>query len=300
MMASTLARIRTIETGGWRWRILSFDREGGWRNSLLMMKRPILLAKVLVLSLALIPFAAEADMEKKSIDYRDGDAQLQGLLVQKKADGDSKRPAVLICHQWMGLTEYEEMRAEMLADLGYVVFALDIYGKGVRPADRGEAAQMAGKYKGDRDLLRGRAKAGLRALLEQPNVDTEKVAVIGYCFGGTTALELARSGAEVAGVVSFHGGLSTPDPTDAQQIQGTILALHGAVDPHVPVEEVLAFGKEMEEADVDWRLVSYGGAVHAFTQKHAGDDPSTGVAYDEKADQRSWQAMRSLFDEVFE
>jgi dienelactone hydrolase len=265
-----------------------------------MMRRISLLVKLSLLSAALFPLAVRADIEKKPIGYTDGDTKLEGILVQETSTDADKRPSVLICHQWMGLTDYEEMRAEMLAKLGYVVFALDIYGKGVRPADRGEAAQLAGKYKGDRDLLRSRAKAGLNALLGQPNVDPAKVAVIGYCFGGTTALELARSGAEVAGVVSFHGGLSTPDPKDAEQIQAKILALHGAVDPHVPIEEVLAFGKEMEEADVDWQFVSYGGAVHAFTQKHAGDDPSTGVAYDEKADQRSWQAMRSFFDEVFE
>ncbi len=264
-----------------------------------MMKRSIAPFLIALTFLIVVP-TLHAEVDKKEVSYKEGDTDLQGLLVQTPPSEPGKRPGVLICHQWMGLTDYEEKRAEMLAELGYVVFALDIYGKGVRPADRGEAAKTAGMYKGDRELLRARASAGLKVLQEQPNVDASKIAVIGYCFGGTTALELARSGADVAGVVSFHGGLSTPDPKLAEQIKAKILALHGAVDPHVPVDEVLAFGKEMVDADVDWQFNSYGGAVHGFTQWHAGDDPSTGVAYDESADKRSWQAMKSFFVEVFE
>jgi len=264
------------------------------------MKKPYAVPFLIALTLVALVPSLRAEVDKKQVSYKEGDTELQGLLVQTPPSEPGKRPGVLICHQWMGLTDYEAMRAEMLAELGYVVFALDIYGKGVRPADRGEAAETAGSYKDDRELLRARANAGLKVLQEQPNVDASKIAVIGYCFGGTTALELARSGADVSGVVSFHGGLSTPDPKLAEQIQAKILVLHGAVDPHVPVEEVLAFGKEMVEADVDWQLNSYGGAVHAFTQAHAGDDPSTGVAYDESADKRSWQAMKSFFAEVFE
>lgn len=255
---------------------------------------------LLALSLLIAVPSVHAEGDKKKVAYQQGDTDLQGLLVQTPPSEPGKRPGVLICHQWMGLTDYEEKRAEMLAELGYVVFALDIYGKDVRPADRGEAAETAGAYKDDRELLRARANAGLKILQDQPNVDKSKIAVIGYCFGGTTALELARSGADVAGVVSFHGGLSTPDPKLAEQIQAKVLALHGAVDPHVPVDEVLAFGKEMVDADVDWQFNSYGDAVHSFTQWHAGDDPSTGSAYNESADKRSWQAMKSFFAEVFE
>lgn len=239
-----------------------------------------------------------AEVEKTKIDYFDGDVALQGLLVRKNTEEVAKRPAVLVCHQWMGLTDYEEKRASMLAEMGYVVFALDIYGKGVRPTDRGAAAELAGKYKGDRALLRSRAAAGLKVLQESPSVDAEKIAVVGYCFGGTTALELARSGANIAAVVSFHGGLSTPDPELAKQIKAKILVLHGAADPHVPADEVLAFGKEMNAAGVDWQLFAYGGAVHGFSQWHAGSDPSSGVAYDKRADERSWQAMQVFFAEV--
>jgi len=264
-----------------------------------MNKRSVALFLLILAYLTFVP-TLRAEVDKKPINYQQGGTGLEGLLVQTPPAEPGKRPGVLICHQWMGLTDYEEKRAEMLAELGYVVFALDIYGKGVRPADREEAAKTAGMYKGDRELLRARANAGLKVLREQPNVDASRIAVIGYCFGGTTALELARSGADVAAVVSFHGGLSTPDPKLAEQIKAKILALHGAIDPHVPVDEVLAFGKEMADANVDWQLNSYGGAVHSFTQWHAGDDPSTGVAYNESADKRSWQAMKSFFAEVFE
>jgi dienelactone hydrolase len=130
-------------------------------------------------------------------------------------------------------------------------------------------------------------------------VDGKRLAAIGYCFGGTTVLELARSGAEVRGVVSFHGGLDTPNPGDAKNIKGAVLALHGADDPHVPPRQVAAFEEEMRSAGVDWQMIVYGGAVHGFTNPANGSNPSTGVAYDEKADRRSWEAMRSFFTEIF-
>src|SRR6185436_16846770 len=189
--------------------------------------------------------------------------------------------------------------SEMLAKLGYVVFAADIYGKGVRPADVKEAAGFAGKYKGDRALLRRRVNAAFDVLKRQELADPRRLAAIGYCFGGTTALELARSGAELQGVVSFHGGLSSPAPDDARKIKARILALHGADDPFVPAPEVAGFEAEMRAASVDWQLVAYGGAVHSFTQKEAGNDNSKGSAYNEKADQRSWEAMKTFFGEIF-
>src|SRR5438552_11685480 len=153
------------------------------------------------------------------------------------------------------------MRARMLAEMGYVAFACDIYGKGVRPASMQEAGAQAGKYKGDRALLRQRVRAGFDTLLKQEGVDAKHVAAVGYCFGGTTVLELARSGADVNGVVSFHGGLDSPTPEDAQHIKGRVLALTGGDDPNVPPAQVAAFEDEMRKARVDWQRVSYGGAV---------------------------------------
>jgi dienelactone hydrolase len=140
----------------------------------------------------------------------------------------------------------------------------------------------------------------LEALKNHPLVDPNRVAAIGYCFGGGTVLELARSGAELAGVVSFHGNLNTPNPEDAKNINCKVLALHGADDPHVPQEHVLAFQDEMRSGGVDWQMVLYGGAVHSFTNPASGNDPSKGVAYNERADRRSWRAMKSFFAELFE
>jgi len=187
----------------------------------------------------------------------------------------------------------------MLAQLGYVAFCADIYGKGVRPKDPQEAGPLAGKYKSDRQLLRARVNAGLEALRQQPLVDPKRIAAIGYCFGGTTVLELARSGADIAGVVSFHGGLDSPTPADGKNIKCKILVCHGADDPFEKPADLAAFQSELRDAKVDWQLIEYGGAVHAFTQPMAGNDNSKGAAYNEKADKRSWEAMKQFFAEIF-
>src|SRR5207247_1844817 len=196
-------------------------------------------------------------------------------------------PGVLIVHQWKGLSDYEKRRAEQLAKLGYNVFAVDIYGKGIRPKDAKDAAAEAGKYKSNRALLRARVRAGLEVLQKHELTDPKRTAAIGYCFGGTTAIELARSGADLAGVVSFHGGLDSPDPDIGKNIKCKVLALHGADDPFVRAKDVAAFEEEMRSGGVDWQLVKYGGAVHSFTDSSAGNDNSNGAAYNEKADKRS-------------
>lgn len=239
-----------------------------------------------------------AAIKTETVEYKEGDTPLEGVLIYDDSIVN-KRPGILIAHQWKGLTDYEKKRGEMLAKLGYVAFAADIYGKGTRPKDVQEAGQFAGKYKDDRDLLRKRVNAGFEQLKKSRFVDPEKTAAIGYCFGGTTVLELARSGADVDGVVSFHGGLGTPTPEDAKEIKGKVLALHGADDPHVPPAEEQAFEKEMREAKVDWQLVAYGNAVHSFTDWNAGNDNSKGSAYNEKADKRSWEDMKDFFNELF-
>ena len=241
---------------------------------------------------------AQAQIHTETVEYKQGDAVLEGYLAYDSSI-KGKRPGVLIVHQWKGLTDYEKKRAEMLAKLGYVAFALDIYGKGIRPKSAQEAGAQAGKYKGNRELLRTRAQAGLAVLEKQELTDPKRVAAIGYCFGGTTVIELARSGAEIAGVVSFHGGLDSPHPEDGKNIKCKVLALQGADDPFVPAKDIAAFEDEMRQAKVDWELVKYGGAVHSFTEKEVGDDPSKGAAYNEKADRRSWEAMQQLFAEIF-
>jgi dienelactone hydrolase len=251
----------------------------------------------LLLSLLASPVLLGA-IKTERVEYRDGDTVLEGFVAYDDARA-GKRPGILVVHQWMGLTDYEKKRCEMLAELGYVAFAADIYGKGVRPANPGEAGGFAGKYKGDRPLLRRRVNAGLEKLKTLETCNTAKTAAIGYCFGGTGVLELARSGADVAGVVSFHGGLASPTPSDASRIRGKVLALHGADDPYVPAAEVTGFEKEMRDAKCDWQRVAYGGAVHSFTHWTAGTDNSKGAAYNEKADLRSWAAMKSFFAELF-
>jgi dienelactone hydrolase len=183
--------------------------------------------------------------------------------------------------------------------LGYVAFCADIYGKGVRPADTKEAGAQAGKYKKDRALLRERVNAGLAELKKSELVDAKRTAAIGYCFGGTTVIELARSGAEVLGVVSFHGGLDSPTPADGKNIKGKVLVCHGADDPFVKAADLAAFEEEMRAAQVDWTLIKYGGAVHAFTQPLAGNDNSKGAAYNEKADRRSWAALKLFLAGIF-
>lgn len=241
---------------------------------------------------------AEAKVVGKSVTYREGKETFEGYLAYDDAS-TAKRPGVLVVHAWMGLDEYAKKRADMLAELGYVAFAADIYGKDHRPKNTDEAGQLAGKFKGDRKLLRERATLGLEELKKQPLVDGQKIAAIGYCFGGTTALELARTGAPLAGVVSFHGGLDSPAPADGKNIKAKLLVLHGAADPYEKREDMDAFIKELTDANVDWQLKMYGGAVHCFTHFLDKGDKAKGCAYDERADHRSWNDMKGFFTEIF-
>jgi dienelactone hydrolase len=251
-----------------------------------------------VMMLALGASAASAEVRTKVVEYKQGDTVLEGYLAWNDSM-QPPRPGVLVVHQWMGLTEYERMRAQQLAGLGYVAFAVDVYGKGVRPATMAEAGALAGKYKSDRALLRSRVSAGLAVLRGNGMVDAKRTGAIGYCFGGTSVLELARSGADIAGVVSFHGGLDAPDPDDGKGIKAKVLILHGADDPYNSAKDIAALQQELRAGGVDWQMVSYGGAVHSFTQKAAGSDASTGAAYNERADRRSWEAMKDFLAEIF-
>ena len=254
---------------------------------------------LLAVVMVLVAQSAQARLVTKNVEYRQGDAVLEGYLAYDDSV-KGKRPGVLVVHEWTGVNSYVKKRAEQLASLGYVAFAADIYGKGVRPSTPEAAGKEAAKYRGtDRGLIRARARAGLDALAASPLADTSRLAVIGYCFGGTAALELARSGANLLGTVSFHGGLDTPDPADALKIRGKVLALHGADDPHVPPAQVAAFQQEMRQAKVDWEMVYYGGAVHSFSNPDSGNDPSKGVAYNAEADRRSWEEMKLFFAEIF-
>jgi len=253
---------------------------------------------LLVILVSLSSVNVQAALRTEVVEYKYGDVVLEGYLAYDDAV-KGKRSGVIVVHEWWGLNPYARMRTEQLAKLGYIAFAIDIYGKGVRAKDPAEAGSLSGIYRGNRPLMRSRANAGLEVLRNHPLADVNRIAAIGYCFGGTVVLEMARSGAELAGVVSFHGGLSTPNPSDAKNIKGKVLVLHGADDPAVPPDQVIAFQDELRKAGVDWQMVSYGGAVHSFTNPEAGNDPSRGAAYNEKADNRSWEAMKTFFGEIF-
>jgi dienelactone hydrolase len=241
---------------------------------------------------------AAAALKSQIVEYRQGGTVLEGYLAYDDAVA-GKRAAVLVMHEWTGINPYITGRVDQLARMGYVAFAADIYGKGIRPQTMEEAGKQASLYKGDRPLLRARARAGLDALLKQPQADPARVAAIGYCFGGTAALELARDGAPLAGVVCFHGGLQTPLPAGKGGVKAKVLVLHGGDDPYVPAAEVAAFQEEMRTAGADWTFTAYGGAVHSFTNPDSGNDASKGAAYSAPADRRSWEAMKSFLAELF-
>jgi dienelactone hydrolase len=229
-----------------------------------------------------------AKVKTELITYKDGSAELEGFLAYDDAV-KAPRPGVLVVHDWTGLQEYTKTRTTQLAELGYVAFAADIYGKGVRPTDPKECGVQAGTYKNDLPLLRRRVLLGLDELKKQTRVDAKKLGAIGYCFGGTSVLELARSGADVRGVVTFHGGLGTTLPAEAGKIKARLLICHGGADEYVN-KEVPAFKAEMERAKADMKFVTYEGSQHGFTKP--------GPAYQEKADKESWAAMRRFFGEV--
>lgn len=235
-------------------------------------------------------------MAGEIVNYKDGDVELEGYLARTSA---KNAPVVLVIHQWKGLSDNERMRADMLASLGYNALAIDVYGKGIRPQTVEAAGAEATKYKSDPVLARKRVTAALDYARTLQGMDTSRIAAIGYCFGGTMALELARSGADIKSVISFHGGLGTKAPvTKAGVIKASVAAHHGADDTYVPPAEVETFIAEMNTAKADWVFTSYAGSVHAFTQKESGNDPSQGIAYNEKADRRSWASAVNFLKET--
>lgn len=257
-----------------------------------MKRLPLLFAGV-AMSAAVV-----AATETSIVEYQIDDTTFKGY-VAVDSTREGKLPGVLVIPEYWGLNDYVKNRARQLADLGYVAFVADMYGDGKVTGDSQQAGQWSGEVKGDRMLMRRRAAAGLEQLKKQEKVDTEKLAAIGYCFGGTGVLEMARSNMDVDGVVSFHGGLATGDAETSETIKPKVLVLHGAVDPHVKPAEVQEFAREMKTANADWQLIAYGSAVHAFTNPDAGNDPGKGAAYNELADKRSWEAMKAFFAEIF-
>ncbi|MGE4132256.1 MAG: dienelactone hydrolase family protein [Bdellovibrionales bacterium] len=242
--------------------------------------------------------ATKSSIQTEVVDYKVGRQAMRSYIYfdSKLA---AKRPAILLVHDWMGMGEFVQKRAQELAEEGFTTMAVDIYGRDVQPKDPKEAGTTAGLYKKDRKLLRERVRAGFDRLMKHKTVVGDKSVAMGFCFGGMTALELARSGAALSGVVSFHGNLDTPTPADAKSIKGRILILHGADDPHVPPAQIADFEREMKAAKIEYQIIQYPGAVHAFTNPNAGSDPKTGAAYNAEADKNSKIAMHDFLRELF-
>lgn len=238
-----------------------------------------------------------SNAQQRDISYTDGDQKLLGILSSPQKALD-KKPGILILPAWMGIQEHSKQVAQKLADMGYYAFVADIYGVGNKPTDTKEAAERSGQFKNDVEKYRKRISLALEQLIKQ-GANADEIIVIGYCFGGTGALEAARANMPVKGVVSFHGGLKHSAQQTGTPIKPKILVLHGADDPYVPKEEVDNFITEMKQSKADWQLNMYANAVHAFTEPAAGNDNSKGAAYNEKADKRSWQAMLQFFSELF-
>jgi dienelactone hydrolase len=250
-----------------------------------------------VLMVALLAGGAQAKLVTRTVEYTQGDTVCKGYLAYDDA-APGKRPGVLVVHEFWGLNDFARKKAEQLAQMGYVAFAADIYGGGQVTKDFQEAAKWSAALKNNPPLLRARALAALKALSAHEPTDPRRLAAIGFCFGGTTVLELAYAGADLVGVVSFHGGLPPAQPEDQKRLKARFLILHGADDPHVPPTEVMRFLEAIREG-VDWQLIAFGGVVHSFTNPEAGRDKSKGVAYDPLAAKRSWRYMQVFLEEIF-
>ena len=236
-------------------------------------------------------------MKKQLVDYNDGSTELEAFVAYEEAD--SPKPLVLVVHDWSGRRDFACKAAERVAGLGYVGMAVDMYGKGVFGSD-GDAelnSSLMDPLASDRAMLRDRIASALVAGRNLSQVDASKVAAMGYCFGGMCVLELARSGATVAGVISIHG-IFSPGDIPNKDIKARILCLHGHDDPMVPPDQVLAFETEMTKAGADWQVHAYGNTMHAFTNP-AANKPDFGTMYDEVAERRTYQALANFLDEIF-
>jgi dienelactone hydrolase len=254
-----------------------------------------LLSLIVVIAMTLPAFAA---VKTEEVAYTHGGVTLRGLIAYDDAAGE-RRPGVLVVHEWWGCNDYAKKRAAMLAEMGYVAFACDMYGEGRTTVKGEEAGQWSRQFQGQDDLRVGRMEAGLKVLREHRLVDAARLAAIGYCFGGTSVLKLACAGADVKAVVSFHGSLWDLSEAEAARIKCKVLICNGAADTFIPVDVKNKFVATLEAAKTDYQFNDYGGAVHSFTNPNAGKAGITGVAYQEAADRRSWADMKRLFDEAF-
>jgi dienelactone hydrolase len=255
-----------------------------------------LAASVLVTAVLSLPLAAGAGEE---ITYSAGDTALEGYLA--RPDGDAKRPGVLVVHEWWGNNDYPRKRADMLAELGYVALALDMYGEGQVADHPRDAGRLAGEVRQNMDVGEQRFRAALELLASQPDVDPDRIAAIGYCFGGSVVLEMARRGLPLAAVASFHGSLGGLSPVQPGAVKARVLVLNGADDGFIKPEQIEQFKAEMNAAGADYRFVNYPGAMHGFSNPDAtesGKKFGIALAYHPEVDARSWEEMQALFDQT--
>ena len=259
-----------------------------------MKKWIVIISGILVLAAAVV----QAEIIAEAVSYAHGNVKLKGHMVYDDAF-PGKRPGVLVVHEWWGLNDYARMRAGKLASLGYVAFALDMYGESKVTRHPDQASQWMKEITQNEDAWRSRAMAGLEILRAHPKVDGTRLGAIGYCFGGATVQQLAYSGADLRGVVSFHGSLISPPQTGSDRIKARILICHGSADPFVKEDALQKYLTAMESSALDWQMIIYGGARHSFTNPEADKVGIEALKYDAKADHRSWAQMKLFFDEIF-
>ena len=240
-------------------------------------------------------------MQTKEVEYQADGTKMKGYLAYDDTV-DGKRPGVLVVHEWWGLNDFARRQAEKLVGLGYTALAVDMYGAGKTADHPDTATRFSNEVKQNIEQATGRFKAAMEILRNDPTVDPDKIAAIGYCFGGGVVLEMARAGLDLQGVVSFHGALATENPAEPGRVKARVLVLNGADDTFVTSEQIETFKKEMEKAAVDYLFINYPGAKHAFTNPDAdefGRKFGLALAYDREADQQSWQAMEEFLHDVF-
>jgi dienelactone hydrolase len=236
-------------------------------------------------------------IQTQTVEYKDGDVLLEGYLAWDDTNTD-RRPGVLIAHAWSGRSEFEEGKAESLAELGYAGFALDLYGKGMRGSNAEENTALMQPLLDERITLQRRMTLALEQIRKQEIVDASRVAAMGFCFGGLSVLDLARTGADLSGVASFHGLFNSPGNTANNRINASVLVMHGWDDPMAKPDQVLALAEELTAMGADWQIHGYGNTMHAFTNP-AANDPEFGTVYNERADRRSWQSLQLFLAEIF-
>jgi dienelactone hydrolase len=263
-----------------------------------MKIRPLLSTLAGLAATALISTAADAKVVTKTVPYQYEGKTMQGYLAYDDAKS-GPRPGVLVIHEWWGLNDYAKSRTRQLAEMGYIAFAADMYGDGKTTRDQKEAQAWSAAASSPPEQLALLSKAGLDVLRKQPQTDVEKMAAIGFCFGGTSVLQLTYAGVRLKAAATFHAGLVVPDEKQAVKIRAPLLILHGAEDPFNKQETVDGLRKALDAVKVDWYMVSYGNAVHGFSNPEADSFKIPGIGYNEKAARRSWNEMQDFFSEQF-